>query len=468
MPVLCRLKSEASVFCQEEQKMPIPAELAAACADVVPASDADAIGGRQARWVAAPASTEEASALLCAAAALRLTVVPRGAGRLQHWGDPPDSCDLIVDTHRLDRIVEHVPGDLAVTVQAGVRLADLEQVVEAARQSLAILPPRRAYSGTVGGLIATNAAGSRRYRYGTPRDRLTGITVVRADGAIVRSAEAVNVAGQDLVTLFAGSYGTLGLITEATFRLEPLQPVSGGAWLPCADPEDAARLVGVVSDAWIAPSGIDLRWRAGGPLGLIVMIQGDRPGFQARSERLHALAGRPAPPPIDSASARRLAASDQSGLPEAVAQQLQAHRDRARAELLDPPPDTGTLVRVSFPPAQLAAALTVIQAAAGGSGVAAAIEGSAGAGVLDVEVPAEAPAAAVARFVAELRAELGRLSDAGAAPEAPRAVVVYAPDEVRSLTDTHGPVPSLALMLAVKDEFDPDHRMAPGRLAEAV
>jgi len=78
--------------------MPIPSELAGACADVTLAGDADAIGGRQARYVAAPASTLEASALLRAAAALGLTVVPRGAGRLQHWGNPPDSCDLIVDT----------------------------------------------------------------------------------------------------------------------------------------------------------------------------------------------------------------------------------------------------------------------------------------------------------------------------------------------------------------------------------
>ncbi|MGC1283418.1 MAG: FAD-binding oxidoreductase, partial [Streptosporangiaceae bacterium] len=258
--------------------MPIPAELAAACADVVLATDADTIGGRQARWVAAPASTGEASRLLGAAAALGLTVVPRGAGRLQHWGDPPDSCDLIVDTRRLDRIVEHVPGDLAVTVQAGVALQDLEQLVEAAGQTLAIPPPRRAYGGTVGGLIATNAAGSRRYRYGTPRDRLTGITVVRADGTIIRSADAADVAGHDLVTLFAGSYGSLGLITEATFRLEPLRQVSAGVWLPCADAEHAARLVEVVADPWIAPSGIDLRWRADGRLGLIVMIEGDRPG----------------------------------------------------------------------------------------------------------------------------------------------------------------------------------------------
>ena len=106
----------------------------------------------------------------------------------------------------------------------------------------------------------------------------------------------------------------------------------------------------------------------------------------------------------------------------------------------------------------------MIRAAAAGNAVAAGIEGSAGAGVLDVKVPAESPAAAVARFVAALRAELARLSALGV----PRAVVVYAPEEVRNLTDTHGPMPSLALMRAVKDEFDPEHRMAPGRLADAV
>jgi hypothetical protein len=100
--------------------MPIPSELAGACADVALAGDDDVIGGCQARYVAAPASTAEASALLRAAAALGLTVVPRGAGRLQHWGNPPDSCDLIVDTHRLIRIVEHAVAEFTVTTQAGV------------------------------------------------------------------------------------------------------------------------------------------------------------------------------------------------------------------------------------------------------------------------------------------------------------------------------------------------------------
>jgi glycolate oxidase FAD binding subunit len=105
--------------------------------------------------------------------------------------------------------------------------------------------------------------------------------------------------------------------------------------------------------------------------------------------------------------------------------------------------------------------LTLIRAALTGREIEAGIDGSAGAGALDVELPGELAAAVVARFVTELRAELSRLGDA----ETARAVVVYAPDEVRNLTDAHGPVPSLALMRAIKDEFDPEHRMAPGRLA---
>src|ERR1700727_850277 len=101
--------------------MPIPLELATACSDVRLAADADTIAGRPARYVAAPDSTAEASALLRAAAALGLTVVPRGAGRLQHWGNPPDSCDLIVDTRRLDRFVVHAPAAPSGPLQAGGR-----------------------------------------------------------------------------------------------------------------------------------------------------------------------------------------------------------------------------------------------------------------------------------------------------------------------------------------------------------
>jgi glycolate oxidase FAD binding subunit len=445
--------------------MPIPSELTRACADIASAGEADTIGGRQARYVAAPTSTEEASALLRAAAALGLTVVPRGAGGLQHWGNPPDSCDLIVDTRRLNRIIEHATADFTVTVQAGVLLPDLAVAVKAGRQSLGLLYPRRARLGTVGGLIATNAAGPRRYRFGTPRDRLIGITAVRADGAIVRSADGTRVAGQELAALFAGSYGSLGLITEITLRTEPLPQISGGVGVPTDGPEHAERLVEEAADPWIAPSGIELFWPAADePLRLLVMLQGDRPEYDARWARVHALAGRTNVALPDRTNAIRLDAPDYGGLPPADAQKLIAQRERIDAELRNPPMDTGTLVRVTIPPGCLARALTMIRAVAADSGVAAAIKGSAAAGVLDVTVPEESLPASVARFVSALRAELAQLGEAGPA----HAVVVYAPDEVRHLTGTYGPVPSLALVLAVKDELDPEHRMAPGRIAEPV
>jgi len=259
------------------------------------------------------------------------------------------------------------------------------------------------------------------------------------------------------------------LITEATFRLEPLPQIAGCVSLKCADPEHAARLVEIVSNPAMAPTGIDLLWPAADkPIRLMVNIQGDREDYEARRMELDVLDGRPGLPRFDVANVRHLDAPDHGGLPPAVAQKLLADRERIRAEIQDPPADTGTMVRVSFPPAQLSGALTVIRAAAAASGVAAAIKGSAVEGVLDVTVPAESPAAAVARFVGALRAELDGLSQAGTATKAARAVVVYAPAEVRDVTDAHGPVPSLALLRAVKDEFDPQHRMAPGRLADAL
>jgi glycolate oxidase FAD binding subunit len=448
--------------------MPVPPELATACADTAEAGPADAIGGRQARYVAAPASTDESSALLRAAAGLGLTVVPRGAGLLQHWGNPPDSCDLIVDTHRLDRIVEHVPGDFTVTVQAGVRVPGLEKMLEAGGQTLRLTPPRRAWTSTVGGAVATNAAGIHRFRYGTPRDQLIGITAVRADGTVVRSADVAG--GVDLARLFAGSYGTLGLITEATFRVHRCPRGVAGVGVDCANPDDAARIIEIIAaDLWVAAAGISLYWASPDrPIKVLVRVENDSADFQQRVDRVHVLAGRAPVPPPDPSTARHLDAPDHGGLPPAVAQRLLAERERHRAELLNPPADSGTLVRASFPPRQLAPALTAIQATAADGGLTVAIERSCGLGVLDVKVPAETRASEVSRFVETLRTELGQLAGAVSAPGAASALVVYAPDHIRAVTDMLGPARPASRSQAAKEQFDPQHRMAPGRVAEAA
>ena len=195
--------------------------LAAACPSLREAGPADAVAGVMPSFAASPAGTDEASALLRAAASAGLSVVPRGAGTGLSWGRPPSSCDLVVDMRSMNRVIEHAAGDLVAQVQAGATIGQLNAVLAGAGQQLALDAPQDA---TVGGVIATGTTGPRRFRYGAPRDLLIGVTAVRADGVVARSGGKVvkNVAGYDLGKLLAGSQGTLGLITEATFRLHPV------------------------------------------------------------------------------------------------------------------------------------------------------------------------------------------------------------------------------------------------------
>lgn len=429
----------------------VPAELANACVDVAVAHDADAVSGQQAQYVAAPASTGEAATLLKAAAELGLTVMPRGTASKLDWGVPPSSCGLIVDTRNLNQVLEHAAGDLVCRVQAGVRLHDLAQVLATANQRLALDPPGG--DGTIGGLVATGVAGPLRYRYGAPRDLLIGITIVRVDGTIARSGGKVvkNVAGYDLGKLFAGSYGTLGLITEATFRLHPAPMASAWITVDCPDPAAAQSAVQAMADSSLAPSAIELDWpSAAAPITVATLLEGDEASVAGRTERMLAF--------VDHA----LSGAERAGGPFIVSWPPVGDRHGARAD--------GTFLLVTFWPGELASVLSLVRSSAADAGVDLVIGGSAGAGVLHVSLAPDAPGAAVAGFVAALRARLRGLSGpvSGIPPTIACAVVLYAPAKVRDLIDMWGPVPSLALMRAVKDQFDPEHRMAPGRFAGGI
>ena len=466
----------------------IPAELISACAHVTVASQADAVAGMRARYVAEPASVAEAAALLQAAADLRLTVVPRGTGSRLDWSPAPASCDLIINTGRLDKILEHTAGDLVVSVEAGVRLDDLATALAAAGQRLALDPPG---TGTVGGLIATGVAGPLRYRYGSPRDLLIGITVIRADGTIAKAGGKVvkNVAGYDIGKLFAGSYGTLGLITEATFRLHPLPESTVWVTLDCPDPASAAEAVTKIADSPVTPSAIELDWPpAASSISVSALLEGDQQSVATRSARLRALLGGRAVPgqsPVHTkrtgdrpahrtpAEARELT-EDASTLPSnsrgrAVADAgAEDEAFRVLRPLAGDRERPATLLRVAFWTGKLADVLSAIRAAAESAGLDPSVSGSAGAGVLDVVVSEEAAAEAVAGFVADLRASLGGLSAGSVVPATASAVVLHAPPAVSDAVDMWGPVQSLELMRAVKNQFDPGNRMAPGRLPGGI
>jgi glycolate oxidase FAD binding subunit len=476
---------------------PVLGALAAACPAARPALPGDAVAGVLPRFAASPATVAEASALLRAAAAHDLAVVARGGGSKLDWGAPPRRCDLVVDTTGLDQVLEHAAGDLVVRAQAGVPLARLADVLAGAGQQLALDPAPPPPAGgaaswlgatvggtlatgatepspappppaggaaswlgaTVGGTLATGAAGPRRLRYGTPRDLLIGITVVRADGAVASAGGKVvkNVAGYDLGKLFTGSFGTLGLIVEAVFRLHPRPASTAYVTLDCAGPGEACRAVAAAAGSVLAPSAVELdRPGRDQPVRVAVLLEGDPDGTAERAAQMSTLLGEGA--------ATQSSAPGWWGWPAggpAAAGNGQA----------------GTLIRVGFWAAGLPRVLRVIDEASRAAGLDPAVGGSAAAGVIYVAVGPDAEPAAVAALVSGLRAALAR-GDADARPaSAPvtdsppalaSAVVVHAPPAARDLLDLWGPVSALPLMRAVKDQFDPGHRMAPGRFAGGI
>ncbi|MDQ3888921.1 MAG: FAD-binding oxidoreductase, partial [Actinomycetota bacterium] len=172
----------------------------------------------------APSSFEEAAERMRRAGDAGAAVRLRGGGTKTGWGAPAPVDGMEVSTRRLDRVVEHNAGDLTAVLEAGVRLADAQRVFAAASQMLALDPPLGENGGaTIGGVVATGDTGPARHRYGGVRDLLLGITVGLADGTVARSGGKVikNVAGYDLAKLFAGSFGTLGLVLQVVVRLHP-------------------------------------------------------------------------------------------------------------------------------------------------------------------------------------------------------------------------------------------------------
>lgn len=393
------------------------------------AGEADAVAGARPRWVATPGSTEEAAAVLRVAAERGLHVVVRGRGTALHWGVPPRAVDLVVGTERLDQIVEHVAGDLVCVVDAGTTIDAVNAEVGQHGQQLALDQP--VPGSSVAGAMATTRSGPRRLLYGTPRDLVLGITMVRPDGVVAKAGGKVvkNVAGYDIAKLMGGAYGTLGLVTRMVVRLHPLPPES--RWMRSTLPlPDAASAALALTGSQLAPSAVEVRRDAGADdADVLVLLEGTERGVAARSDE----------------------AAVQLGPGAQVAEVATADLARIDADPGD------VVVKVAVPLTGVTAVLAAARDAEQRHQVGCRVQGSAGSGVLTA-VLSGAAAEGVASAVEALRA----------AATGGSAVVLQAPDEVRARVDSWGPVGGLDLMRRVKDEFDPDHRFAPGRFVGGI
>jgi glycolate oxidase FAD binding subunit len=189
------------------------------------AGRADSVCEVQPQLVVSPASEQEVAAVLRCANDAGLAVIPRGGGTKINWGNAPAHADLILSLARMNRVLEYAWADLTVTVEAGCTVAALQELLAGVGQRLALdaLWPERA---TIGGILSTNDSGALRLRFGALRDLIIGVTLALPDGTLARSGGKVvkNVAGYDLPKLATGAFGTLGVITQATFRLHPMSP----------------------------------------------------------------------------------------------------------------------------------------------------------------------------------------------------------------------------------------------------
>ena len=399
------------------------------------ATPEDAVDGVEPSFVVEAGSVEETSELMKLASREGLVVSPRGGGTKMHLGDPPASLDLIVSTARMNEIIEHVPGDQVVRVQAGIRLQDLQEQLSGSDQMLAIDPPEK--GATIGGIIAANASGPRRYRYGTIRDLIIGITVVLHDGTVAKAGSKVvkNVAGYDLSKLFTGSLGTLGIIVTANFRLHPIPQVSRTVAVEVESREAAAGAAQAMMHTQVEPTAVELRYGEDARL-LTVLLESIPAGVEEKVEAATFL--------LNPFGEVRTLSDEETG-----------YRDPSTAA------EDEAVIKLSAPPADLADVLGTVLGAAERRGLdQPRITGHAASGVTFVGFSG-GDEDARAGFVEELREIWLRRGGSVTLQKAPLSLKRRV-----GAWDRGGDY--LGLIRRVKEKFDPRGGMNPGRFVGGV
>ena len=213
--------------------------------NVRPGDDEFAVDGVAPQAVVRPATAEAAAAVVRHANANKLAVIPIGGKQRGGPGNVPARYDIGLDVTALSEIIEYEPGDLTITCGAGITLGELRKATAAAGQMVPF-DPEIAGEASVGGVLAADLWGPSRVSLGGPRDFTIGLRVITGDGLITRAGGRVvkNVAGYDLCKLYVGSLGTLAVITEATFKVQPLPKATRELAFTAALAADACGIAG--------------------------------------------------------------------------------------------------------------------------------------------------------------------------------------------------------------------------------
>lgn len=406
-----------------------------------PALDTHAVDGVRPRWVARPGNADEVSRALAFAHAEGLAVSPRGSGSAVALGNPPRRLDLVVDLARLREVSDYVPEDMVASAEAGVSLAALGRVLAERSQMLA-LDPLGGSSRSIGGILATNASGPLRFRYGTARDLTLGVRFVQADGTITWGGAKVvkSVTGYDVPKLMVGSLGTLAIIVSATLRLHPLPPARG-SWLFAWKAREAAEsFLAALMASSLEPDRLTLLngetsrgyGCSDGKLALLVSIGSVDEAVSSQGHAMSELA--------------RTHGAEAQELPVSCWDRLQAL------------PTGDVWLRVSSEPRRVVFWLGELERVASRLGLGVSAVGQAGNGMMQAGLQGEVIGAA-------LDGNLLRPLREGLASEGGSLVVERAPSSLKANLDVWGPInpDSLAIMSRLKAQFDPEEILNPGR-----
>ena len=281
--------------------------------------------------VVSPASEDEVREIISLALREKLVVVPSGSGA---WLPNANQEKLVLDTKRLNRIIEHEPADLVATAQSGVRLVSLNDTLGENGQWLPLDPPDDGTS-TLGGVVATGMGGAQQFGYGKPRGSVIGMKAVLANGQLIKAGGRVvkNVAGYDLCKLFTGSFGSLGVITELTFKLRPrpavettIAAVGNGSLLHSAARSIIDSHLFPVAVELISPAlAADYQYLPDNSL-LLVRFAGNNGAVQFQQEKALSI--------IESSSVSREVVADEAELWQKVASLAFAQKTGWRASVL--------------------------------------------------------------------------------------------------------------------------------------
>lgn len=403
--------------------------------------------------ILAPRDADELAQLLAQCNAEQSIVIPWGGGTLQHLGNLPTRYDSVLQTTQLNQVIEYAADDLTATFGAGMTIAEIAAVLNENGQFLPLdVPhPERA---TLGGVLAAGVNGPLRLRYGPARDYMLGLRFATVDGSIIKAGSKVvkNVAGYELHKVQVGAFGTLGVITEATFKLFPKPPAEISVFASFGELEDACAAVPQIWNLNTPPLAIELLDAA--------TMQLVEPAAQGAWFVVTRFGGSQTTMAVARDVCGQVAEQNKAAVVTTIADGVKFWRALADipSTLVESFPNA-LLVRISVPPKEFPKAMRLVLDTAAAQNLSTP-RLSAHAALVSIYASFDGDPAALTALVSSLRTQLHSIGG--------HLLIENTPPSLASLDKWETTGAAFKMMQSLKHKFDPNNILNPGRFVGGI